>query len=178
MVGAGVGFIATACGAGRVDGKTDAAFCKVCRGTGAIRRDTFRANRAKPCVTARRACRAAGTISAGPFVPDRIADAGSVRRIAMDHRLALLLVALLFTLGASTPVSAHDPAEPEVEQRPMPRANGFDALDTDRSGYLDKDELAPDPPRQRDFEKYDDDGDGRITKDEWMNGKNDRDGSR
>lgn len=62
---------------------------------------------------------------------------------------------------------------PPVEQRPMPRAGGFDALDVNRDGYLSKDELAPDPPRQRNFEQYDEDGDGKISRQEWMNREQD-----
>ncbi|MEO8671565.1 MAG: hypothetical protein ABI411_09655 [Tahibacter sp.] len=83
-------------------------------------------------------------------------------------------VVFVLASGASLSCAAQsnrDPrVQPPVEKRDMPKSEGFDALDTNRNGYLEKDELAPDAARQHNFEKYDADGDHRLSREEWMNG--------
>jgi len=95
----------------------------------------------------------------------------------MSRSTLVLALAAVVTLSAALPAAAQsrDPrVQPPVEKTDMPKAEGFDALDTNRNGYLEKDELAPDAARQHNFEKYDTDGDHRISRDEWLHGPDSR----
>ena len=93
----------------------------------------------------------------------------TVNPLAIALCAAMSAVLIAPSAGAQ---SRTDPrVMPPIEKKDMPKSEGFDALDTNRDGYLQKDELAADVPRQRNFEKYDADGDHRLSRDEWMNGK-------
>jgi hypothetical protein len=58
------------------------------------------------------------------------------------------------------------PVESERAQRPV---NTFDALDTNRDGFLTRVEFSVnDPAAANEFDRYDSDRDGKLSKEEWL----------
>ncbi|HEY0178709.1 MAG TPA: hypothetical protein VGC30_03625 [Dokdonella sp.] len=81
----------------------------------------------------------------------------------MKLRTSLSLAAVLF---ASTALA--QTAEPtKNDPVPRPKAPEWTDADSNRDGYLEKDELIPYPGVLKNFEKIDTDGDGRISQDEY-----------
>lgn len=69
---------------------------------------------------------------------------------------ALALGAVAFAAFAQTPVQASDDKAPE-----------WSDSDTDRDGYLSRDELIPFPGVLKKFEQIDTDGDNKISEQEY-----------
>lgn len=74
-----------------------------------------------------------------------------------------LLAALLLAAGAAHAQSSQATAKDEAR----PAAPEWSESDTNRDGYLTKDELVPFPTLGRDFEAIDTDRDGRISEAEY-----------
>lgn len=56
----------------------------------------------------------------------------------------------------------------DSERDKVEPTNTFDALDTNRDGYLTRIEFAVNSAPASDFERYDTDRDGRLSKEEWL----------
>ena len=68
------------------------------------------------------------------------------------------------------PVPTPQPVESDQRKEPT---NTFDALDTNRDGYLTRVEFSVnDPAAANEFDRYDGDRDGKLSKEEWLRTQN------
>lgn len=91
--------------------------------------------------------------------------------------MSMLRVSLLATLVAAAPLALAQTAAPtKQDPNPPPKAPEWTTTDTNRDGYLTKEELIPFPSVLKRFEEIDTDHDGRISEAEYRawyeNGKN------
>lgn len=64
------------------------------------------------------------------------------------------------------PLPTPQPVDSDIAKRP---ANPFDALDTNRDGFLTRVEFSVnDPAAASEFDRYDADRDGKLSKEEWL----------
>ena len=82
----------------------------------------------------------------------------------MNIRHTALLAGLLF---ATTGVAHAQTAQETAKDEARPAAPEWSDSDTNRDGYLTKEELIPFPTLGQDFEKIDSDRDGRISEAEY-----------
>jgi hypothetical protein len=90
----------------------------------------------------------------------------------MNTYAKTLLATML--IGASGVVFAQTAAPTANDKVPRPKAPEWTETDTNRDGYLTKDELIPYPTVLKVFEQIDTDRDGRISEAEyreWINHK-------
>lgn len=93
--------------------------------------------------------------------------------------MSMLRISLLAALVATAPLAFAQTAAPtKQDPNPPPKAPEWTATDTNRDGYLTKEELIPFPSVLKRFEEIDTDHDGRISEAEYRawyeNGKNAR----
>ncbi len=72
-------------------------------------------------------------------------------------------------MAQTTPRTMPEPTK-EGASTPMYHGSGdasFDDLDTNRDGYLSKDEVMGNPAVAQNFARIDTNGDGRISPEEW-----------
>ena len=84
------------------------------------------------------------------------------------QRTALLASLLLIAAGAAHAQTSQATTKDEAR----PAAPEWSDSDTNRDGYLTKEELIPFPTLGRDFEKIDTDNDGRISEAEYRDWRN------
>lgn len=76
------------------------------------------------------------------------------------------LLAALVAFGSSVAI-AQTAAPTKQDSNPPPQAPEWTATDTNRDGYLTKEELIPFPSVIKQFEAIDTDRDGRISEEEY-----------